>query len=357
MHSGGTAPPSADAAPSRAGRPTMKDVAARAGVGLKTVSRVVNGEPGVLPSTAAQVRRAIDELGFRRNDSARQLRTGRTAGIGLVLENVADPFYSLLTGAVEEVAHAHGSLLFSASSEDDPKREAELALALCARRVDGLIIVPAAEDHGYLAPEVDAGLPMVFADRPPVNLGVDTVLMDNASGARHGVAHLLGHGHRRIGYIGDAPRIYTSAQRLLGYRAAMAAAGAPVDESWITLGPPEPLLIRRALSLLLGPDTQYPVTALFTANNRVTVAVLRELAAHPEYRVPRPALVGFDDFELADLLSPAVTVVAQDPYGLGRTSAQLLFSRLAGDDAPPRTVTLPTVLIERGSGELPPPPE
>jgi len=366
MHSGATAPPPADRAGwerrvadgprIRVGRPTMNDVAARAGVGLKTVSRVVNGEPGVLPSTAALVRRAIDELGFRRNDSARQLRTGRTAGIGLVLEDVADPFYSLLTGAVEEVAHAHGSLLFSASSQDDPRLEAEMALALCARRVDGLIIVPAAQDHGYLAPEVDAGLAMVFADRPPVNLAADTVLVDNAAGARQGVAHLLGHGHRRIGYLGDSARIYTSEQRLLGYRAAMAEAAAPVDESWITLGAPEPHLVRSTLSRLLGPGAHSPVTALFTANNRVTVAVLRELArrsrAGPDE--PGPALVGFDDFELADLLSPAVTVVAQDPVGLGRTSAELLFARLSGQDAPPRTVTLPTVLVQRGSGEVPP---
>ena len=352
MHSGATAPPPAG----RAGRPTMNDVAARAGVGLKTVSRVVNGEAGVLPSTAALVRQAIDELGFRRNDSARQLRTGRTAGIGLVLEDVADPFYSLLTGAVEEVAHAHGSLLFSASSQDDPRLEAELALALCARRVDGLIIVPAAQDHAYLTPELDAGLAMVFADRPPVNLSADTVLVDNAAGARKGVAHLLGHGHRRIGYLGDAPGIYTSARRLLGDREAMAAAAAPVDESWIALGTPEPPQIRDALDRLLGPGARNPVTALFTGNNRTTVAVLRELAQRSRARPdePGPALVGFDDFELADLLSPAVTVVAQDPVGLGRVSAELLFARLGGEDAPPRTVTLPTVLVQRGSGEVPP---
>lgn len=346
-------------------RPTMKDVAARAGVGLKTVSRVVNGEPGVLPDTAAVVRQAIDELGFRRNDSARQLRTGRTAGIGLVLEDVADPFYSLLNGAVEEVARAHGSLLFSASSQDEPRREAELALALCSRRVDGLIVVPAAADHSYLAPELAAGLAIVFADRPPRNLAADTVLVDNAEGARSGVAHLLAHGHRRIGYIGDSPRIYTSAERLRGYRAAMAEAGAPVHESWVTVGTPDPARIRRVLDRLLDPRAERPVTALFTGNNRVTVMVLRELAERDRARGSaggsstadasrRPALVGFDDFELADLLHPAITVVAQDPAGLGRASAKLLFGRLAGDTAPPRTVVLPTKLIPRGSGELPP---
>lgn len=354
----------ADGSPVHAPRPTMKDVAARAGVGLKTVSRVVNGEPGVLPGTAALVQQAIDELGFRRNDSARQLRTGRTAGIGLVMEDVADPFYSLLNGAVEEVARAHGSLVFTASSEDDPRRESELALALCSRRVDGLIMVPAAEDHTYLLPEIDAGLALVFADRPPVGLAADTVLVDNAEGARKGVAHLLAHGHRRIGYIGDSSRIYTSTERLSGYRRAMADAGAPVDESWIALGPSDQARVGEALDHLLDPRREHPITALFTGNNRLTVAVLRELGERQRAQqvtgVPTPggapglALVGFDDFELADLLTPAITVVAQDPAGLGRTSAQLLFARLEGDTSPPRRIVLPTALVPRGSGELPP---
>jgi LacI family transcriptional regulator len=334
-------------------RPTMKDVAAAAGVSLKTVSRVVNGEAGVLPQTEAQVRRAIAELGFRRNDGARQLRTGRTAGIGLVVENVADPFYSLLTGAVEQVAREHGCLLFTGSSEDDPQREAELALAFCARRVDGLVIVPAASDHSYLGPELGSGLAVAFVDRPPIGLAVDTVLTANTEGARDGVAHLLAHGHRRIGYLGDAERIYTSAERVRGYRDAMAAAGAPVDESWISLGPPEPARVRNVLNQLL--DAQPGVTALFTGNNRLTVTVLRELAVRPwPPGSHRPALLGFDDFELADLLRPAVSVVAQDPAGLGRHAAELLFARLGGQRTPPRRITLPTRIIARGSGEAPP---
>jgi LacI family transcriptional regulator len=265
-------------------RPTMKDVAARAGVGIKTVSRVVNGEPGVLPSTASLVHRAIADLGFRRNESARQLRTGRTAGIGLIMEDVADPFYSLLTRAVEQVAAEHDNLLFTASSQDDPAKEAELALALCARRVDGLIIVPAAEDHRYLEPELHAGLPMVFADRPPINLDTDTVLTDNADGTRQGVAHLLAHGHTRIGYLGDSARIYTSTQRLHGYTTAMADAHLPVHPGWIHRGPPTPERIHTLLDQLLDPQADHRVTALFTANNRTTVTVLRDL---PTRLIPR----------------------------------------------------------------------
>lgn len=329
-------------------RPTMKDVAARAGVGLKTVSRVVNGEPGVTPETEARVRSAIDALGFRRNDSARILRKGRTASIGLVLEDLADPFYSPLSRAVEEVARANGSLLFAGSSAEVPEREQELALALCARRVDGLVIVPASDDHRYLEPEMAAGIATVFVDRPAGKIDADVVLTDNAGGAREAVAHLIAHGHRRIAFIGDRPHIHTAGERLRGYREAMADAGLPVAPDWVSMGPTTPDHVRAELARLLG-GTE-PVTAIFSGNNRVTVTAVRVLAEH----VRPVALVGFDDFELADLLRPGVTVIAQDPARLGRTAAELLFRRLDGVSEAPRRVELPGTLIARGSGEIPP---
>ncbi|MFK0234495.1 LacI family DNA-binding transcriptional regulator [Streptomyces vinaceus] len=329
-------------------RPTMKDVAARAGVGLKTVSRVVNGEAGVTPDTVRRVQEAIEALGFRRNDSARVLRKGRTATVGLVLEDLADPFYGPLNRAVEEVARAHGALLINGSSAEDPDRERELALALCARRVDGLIVIPAGDDHRYLEPEIRAGVATVFVDRPAGRIDADVVLSDNFGGARAGVAHLIGGGHRRIGYIGDHPHIHTATERLRGYRAAMADAGLAVSEPWVSLGSTAPDRVGEAArAMLTGPD---PVTAVFAGNNRVTVTLVRVLAEHR-----RPvALVGFDDFELADLLRPGVTVVAQDAAALGRVATDRLFQRLAGAALPPARIELPTRLIPRGSGELPP---
>ncbi|EYT78834.1 LacI family DNA-binding transcriptional regulator [Streptomyces andamanensis] len=344
----------ADRAPDRASgtrygnRPTMKDVAARAGVGLKTVSRVVNGEPGVTADTERRVQEAIEALGFRRNDSARVLRKGRTASIGLVLEDLADPFYGPLSRAVEEVARAHGALLINGSSAEDPDREQELALALCARRVDGLVIIPAGDDHRYLEPEIKAGVATVFVDRPAGRIDADVVLSDNFGGARDGVAHLIAHGHRRIGFIGDMPRIHTAIERLRGYRAAMEDAGIAVEDSWMSLGVTDPERVRRAAEeMLSGPD---PVTAVFTGNNRVTVTVIRVLAG-----LPRPvALVGFDDLELADLLQPGVTVVAQDAAALGRTAAERLFRQLDGTHLSPERIELPTRLVQRGSGEVPP---
>ncbi|MEG3628263.1 LacI family DNA-binding transcriptional regulator [Streptomyces poriticola] len=329
-------------------RPTMKDVAARAGVGLKTVSRVVNGEPGVTPETEHRVQEAIDALGFRRNDSARVLRKGRTASIGLVLEDLADPFYGPLSRAVEEVARAHGALLINGSSAEDPDREQELVLALCARRVDGLVVIPAGDDHRYLEPELKAGVATVFVDRPAGRIDADVVLSDNFGGARDGVAHLIAHGHRRIGFIGDMPRIHTAAERLRGYRAAMEDAGIPVEESWMSLGVTGPERVRRAAEEMLY--RPHPVTAVLAGNNRVTVTVIRVLAEHDR----RVALVGFDDIELADLLQPGVTVVAQDAAALGRTAAERLFRQLDGSLLTPERIELSTRLIARGSGELPP---
>ncbi|MGX2998622.1 LacI family DNA-binding transcriptional regulator [Streptomyces sp. JNUCC 64] len=331
----------------------MKDVAARAGVGLKTVSRVVNGETGVTPDTERRVQEAVDALGFRRNDSARVLRKGRTATIGLVVEDLADPFYGPLSRAVEEVARAHGALLVNGSSAQDPERERELALALCARRVDGLLVVPTGNDHRYLEPEIRAGVATVFLDRPGGRIAADTVLSDGYGGARTGVAHLLAHGHRRIGFVGDQPFVHTAAERLRGYRAAMADAGVPVEDGWMSLGPTAPERVRTAVEgMLSGPE---PVTALFAGNNRVTVTVVRVLA---ERRRP-VALVGFDDLELADLLQPGLTVVAQDVARLGRTAAERLFERLAGPGGAlePERIELPTRLLARGSGEIPPAPD
>jgi LacI family transcriptional regulator len=331
-------------------RPTMVDVARRAGVSLKTVSRVVNAEPGVHARTLRTVQSAISALGFRRNDGASALRRGTsTRSLGLLLENVSDPFYSALTRAVEEVALRHDFLVFTGSSDEDAARERRLALAFCARRVDGLVIVPTPDDHGYLAPEVRAGTHVVFADRPGAGLTADAVLVDNAGGTRAAVEHLAGHGHKRIAFLGDDLRIYTAAERLRGYREALRRLGLRANEALISSGTPTEDSVRAALARFAA--QRRPPTALVTGNNRTTILVLRFFAASP---AARPALVGFDDFELSEALVPAVTVIAQDPAALGAAAADTLFSRLAGDRRPHRQVVLPVRLVARGSGELRP---
>lgn len=333
-------------------RATMRDVAALAGVSLKTVSRVVNREPGVSATLVQRVEAAAAELDFRPNLGARSLRRadGKTATIGLVLQDLANPFSAALHRAVEDIARARGVAVLSGSVDETADRERELVTAFSSRRVDGLIIMPTGEDHGYLMLERRAGVAMVFVDRAPARLEADVVLADNEQGARDGVAHLIAHGHRRIAFLGDRSWIATEEQRYEGFLAAMAEAGLTVEPELVikdldTMDAADAAVVR-----LLGlPD---PPTAIFAAQNLVTIGALRALRdAGMQHQV---ALVGFDDFELADLLQPAVTVVAQDPQEIGHRTAELLFARLDGDDSPWRVEVIATRLIERGSGELPP---
>jgi LacI family transcriptional regulator len=325
----------------------MRDVAREAGVSLKTVSRVVNGEATVGAANAARVNEAIGRLGFRRNDLARNLRRGRsTAAIGVVIEDLANPFYSALTREVENVARRHGCMVLIASSEEDPAREREHVEEFCARRVDGLVIVPAAADHRYLRPELAAGIKAVFVDRPAGRIKADAVLLDNAGGARRGVEHLLAGGHSRIGFVGDATSILTAAERLRGYREALEAHGVAVDPRLVSLGSHDVERAESAAAELLAMAD--PPTAFFTTNNRNTLGVLWALRR----RGLRRGLVGFDDFELAGLLDPPVTVVAYDTAELGRRAADLLFARLDGDRSPAQRLIVETRLVERGSGEL-----
>jgi LacI family transcriptional regulator len=330
-------------------RPTMSDVARAAGVSLKTVSRVVNREPGVRPETSERVRSAIDALGFRRNEAARALRQGQVSRtLGLVIEDMANPFYFGIMRGVEEAARTLGLLVIAASSDESGERERELTLALCERRVDGLILVPAADDHSYLLPEMRLGVRIVFLDRPPQGIAADTVLVDNVGGADAATSHLLAQGHRRVAMVGDTPTLYTSVQRLDGYRTALARHVVPYDERLVRLGRHDVVAAERAAEELLAlPD---PPTAIFAGNNRSTIGVLRASARDGR----RIALVGFDDFELAELLPVPVTVVAADSVELGRQAAQLLLERLAGRDGGPATVVVPTTLVQRGSGEIGP---
>jgi LacI family transcriptional regulator len=326
----------------------MRDVASTAGVSLKTVSRVVNGEAGVRADTQARVEAAIADLGFARNDLARSLRHGRAGAIGLVIEDVANPFYSAIARSVEDTAHARGHILITGSCEEDAEREQQLVLRLLRRSVDALLIVPAGDDHRYLLPEIGAGTPVVFLDRPPRGIEADSVLFDNVGGARAAVEHLLRQGHERVAFVGDPPRLYTASERLAGYHAALRDAGVEPDDRLVSAGSHDAASAERAVRELLALPTQRRPTALFTANNRNTVGALRALRDGDG----TIALVGFDDFELADMLAVPVTVVRHDPAAMGRIGADLAYARLDGEDALPQRHTIPCELVPRGSGEV-----
>ncbi|MEO3744712.1 LacI family DNA-binding transcriptional regulator [Plantactinospora sp. B5E13] len=329
--------------PGRTRRPTMVDVAARAGVSVKTVSRVVNNAPYVQPELVERVLAAVAELGFRRNHLASTLRSGQaTATIGLLIEEIANPFYATIAGAVAEVAADHDTMLIIASSEEDPAREQQLLRDLCARRVDGLLVVPAGEDHTFLAGEVELGTPAVFLDRPAGGLRADTVLLDNRGGARAGVRRLTADGHRRIAVLLDSTSVYTMRERLAGARDALTEAGAADDPLLVRDGIRDPATAARVVAELL--DQPDPPTAFFSLNNRISLGAVEEL----HRRDSDATLLGFDDFDSARLLPYPLTVIAYDTHTLARTAAELLFRRIRGDRDAPRDVLVPTELVARG---------
>jgi LacI family transcriptional regulator len=330
----------------------MKDVANLAGVSLATVSRVVNGSNDVRPDLARRVRDAVDVLGYRRDHTASTLRrTDRLSStIGLVIEDVANPFFSAVHRGVEDVARSHGVLTFAGSSDEQPDRERELVEAFAARGVDGLLMVPCSSDQGYLRRELESGTALVFVDRPPRFIDADAVVTDNAAAARVAVEHLLAIGHRRIALLADRPSVFTAAERRRGYREALAGAGIGVDPTLERVGLVDsPSAEAAALELLGSPE---PPSALFAAQNLIAIGTIRALRERGVQH--ETALVAFDDVMLADMVDPGLTVVAQDPFGLGRRAAELLFSRLNGVDGESQTIVMPAELVPRGSGEIAP---
>lgn len=330
-------------------RATMRDVAALAGVSLKTVSRVVNAEGGVSPALAERVDRAVTQLDYRHNLAASNLRRGqRTASIGVLVQDLSNSFSAGMLRAVEDRARERGVVVLSSSLDEEEARERQLVANFVARRVDGLILMPATQDQSYLLTDVRAGLAVVVIDRPPRFIDLDSVVVDNRGGALSAVRHLASNGHRRIAFISDLIRISTATERLAGYREAMAAAGLETDPALIRVDVRTTDAARDVVvDLLRSPD---PPTAIFAGRNVITIGALRALRDLGMSRTV--ALVGFDDFPMSDLVEPATTVVRQDATTVGRTAADLLLGRLDGDVSPARTIVLPTTLVPRGSGEI-----
>jgi LacI family transcriptional regulator len=296
------------------GRATMQDVAAHAGVSLKTVSRVVNGESGVSDSLAHRVQVALAELGYRHNLAASNLRRGqRTASIGMLVQDLSNGFCSETLRAVEDRARERGVVVMAASIDEDRDRERELVRGLVSRRIDGLILMPSAHDLTWLDDDRASGLVVVTVDRRPSLPDMDGVVVDNQAGAQAAVEHLLAHGHRRIAFLGDSPDISTALERREGYRAALRAAGVSGLEELERLGLRAREDARAAvLELWSRPD---PPTAVFAARNVIcegALMALQELRLSTEV-----ALIGFDEVGVAELVQPRISVVRQDTYEIG----------------------------------------
>ena len=330
----------------------MRDVAEAAGVSFKTVSRVVNDEGGVSDDLAERVQLAVAQLGYRPDERARRLRQGgtRTGAIGFVIVDVSNPFFSAVLRGIEEVATREDYIVMSGSTDGDKERENQLIDAFVARRVDGLIVVPQGSSDGTLNTEVERGTPVVFVDLEPAELTGDLVRSDHLRGAFIATEHLFAHGHRDIAFFGDQPNISSSRLRRSGYEQALQAAGIEVDEDRIVQDRLRPDEWRTLIRTYL--ERPNPPSAIFSAQNFVSIGcaqALHDLDLHNTI-----AQVGFDDIELGDVVTPAITTVPQQPLELGRRAAETLFDRIAGAAGPPTKEIIASAIIERGSGEIRP---
>ena len=325
---------------------TIKDVAREAGVGLMTVSRVINGVPGrkFSEATAQRVREVIKQLGYEPNHVARSLRGQRSGVIGLVTTNVADPFWASCARGVELEARKQNYVPILVASDEDCLLEERQVAALQAHRVDGLLLVSTYRSKRTTLTSRLAKIPTVAIDRPIAGFKTDCVLVHNHEAAYNTTRHLIGHGHRRIAFVGYGERLYTVRERIDGYLRAMSEAGL---ESLIRASAPAPagahLLALEVLSM------KRPPTAIFSSNTLAMHGVLE--AAHIlGLSVPEDlALAGFEDFRWAGLVKPGLTVVRQPGEEMGRRAAQILFERLAGKKGPPQHIMLDTELIIRES--------
>lgn len=332
---------------------TMRDVASLAGVGVKTVSRVLNGEPNVSVATAERVTRAAAQLNYEINVYAGGLRRSgsRTKTVGLLLESVDNPFSGAIHRGVETIMRPSGTAVLAASFDMDSDREREAVTGFLQRRVDGLILMTASRTHGYLSHEVSRGTPIVFVDRPALDVAFDSVVSSNYQGAVEATRHLLERGHRRLAFVGSDRRIVTVEARRRGFVSELDRWGIRELQATYVEGVHDSESARIAvLKVLEGPE---PPTAIFAAQNLIAVGAVRAL--HECGKQHHIAFVGFDDVPLLDMLDPGVTVVAQDPHQLGELAAKRLLARINGDDVELETITVPTRLIERGSGEIPAP--
>jgi LacI family transcriptional regulator len=323
----------------------MRDVADRAGVGMMTVSRVLNGTARVTEKTSARVYRALKELQYQPNLMARALRGHRTRSIGVILPYLYDPFFASCAHAISTVAKQHAYSVLLATSDERTDTETEAARDLLRRHVDGIIVIPACNGRSRLTEPEFHSTPMVAVDRPIPRSQIDRVLVENQAGSTVATQHLIQHGHKRICFIGLSQKIYTMHARFSGYNKAMQAA-ALTPECFFD-GADDAATLNFLRSVLDRPN---PPSAIFAANGLASRNVLQAIAT---LDIPIPeelAFIGFDDFALADILRPSLTVVRQPVERAGEQAAELLFSRLdGGASRPTQKLNLPVELIIRRS--------
>jgi DNA-binding LacI/PurR family transcriptional regulator len=326
---------------------TIKEVAERAGVSTATVSRVLTGKDVVSPARRKRVDRAIEELGFRPNRAARELRVGAELKIGVVLSDIQNPFFTSCLAGIESVLQSSEYVLILGNSNEDPRIEKMHLNSLISDGIGGIIVALTSsydECYQYLA---DTDIPIVAIDRECKDLPIDSVLLDNVSASRQATECLVKLGHRRIGYIGGPLHISTSQDRLKGYRDVLTALDIPIEDDLIVNGQYRQEGGRLAMEELL--NLVEPPTALLIANNLMTLGALETIYQH-DIKIPEDlALVAFDDTPWNIALKTPLTVIAQPTYQLGELATKLLLERIKNPDQPKQKKLLKGELIIRDS--------
>jgi LacI family transcriptional regulator len=328
------------------GTPTLKDVANHAGVSRATVSRVLNNNPTVAEDLRLRVAAAIKDLGYQPNRAARRLRASSSDVLGLIISDIENPFFTSVVRGVEDSAYAYQMSVVLCNTDEDPEKQRMYLRVMQAEHVAGLIISPTNVNEDFTELE-QAGIPVILLDRRTDPYETDAVTIDNVAGAYLAVKHLIDLGHERIGMIGGSAHLTTGRERYEGYRKALNAAGIKVDEKLIRVGD---FKIDSGYNLMRELITSpQPPSAVFAANNLMTLGALRALR-ELNVRVPEDmALIGFDDMPWASELCPPLTTISQPTYELGQETVQLLLRRLQNPNAPVRTVTLQPRLVIRES--------
>jgi len=333
---------------------TIRDVARLAAVSVATVSNALNNPGRVSPELVARVGAAVEKLGYSPHAAARSLRKRASGLLGLIVADITNPFFTELFEATENAAAANGySLLLCNSNERIEREEAHLRM-LRSQRIDGLILAPTGAVSSHRAPLLGAlDVPIVLVDRALEGLGYDTVVLDNRQAAIDAVGHLIAHGHRRIGMINGPEVLRTAVDRLQGYREALLGAGLSFDRALVRSAEFREREAHDAAIRLLR-DENRP-TAIFAANNLMTIGVMRALS---ELGLSCPgdvSVVGIDDFPWADAFTPRLTTIAQPVRDMGETTFNLLADRIGGSrQGEGTTIVMAPRLITRGSCAAPP---
>lgn len=327
--------------------PTIKQVAARAGVSTATVSRVLSGVDGVSADLGDRVRTAVRDLDYYPNRVARNLRVRTTRTIGLVISDIQNPFFTSVVRGIENVLQVADYTLLLGNSDENLEREQLYLATLRAEGVAGIIFAPSNERAEAYRQLLQARLPIVAIDRAPAGLAADMVSVDNRAAALDAVAHLIKLGHRRIGCISGPPSLSTAEERRSGYEQALEQHGLAPDPALIQYADFRQPGGHAAMRTLLG--LEEPPTAVFVANNLMTLGALHALHEHGLQIPSDVAIVGFDDMSWATSLQPSLTAVAQPTYELGAAAARLLLARLREPQRPLEHIVLKTKLMVRAS--------